>query len=384
MDSMEKKKKFIINAIYFAIIIAIVYFVIAYAIGWLLPFILGFIIAYLLNPLINWIRKKIPIARGIISSILIVFIYLLIAALIWLILWQLIELVRGFFSDLPQFYNDYIQPLIVNFGEWIRSLIENLSPEMQSELAVVQGNILSSIGNIISNLSQSGFSFISSFTQGLPGFLVGFVFTILASLFTSAQYPKVTKFIMTQLPERGRTIVREIKRIFVDTIFRYVKAYMKLMLITFLELAIGFLIMGMPNAILIALGIALFDVLPVFGTGGIMIPWIIIEFILGNYQMAIGLLIIYAVVTIIRNFIEPKIVGDQLGLNPIIALICIYLGYIFWGFLGIIALPIIVQIALTLHRSGMIKLFKEEVKETEDKDKKEDDKEDTDNKGNSS
>ena len=372
MDPTANRKKFIINAIYFAIIIAIIYFVIAYAIGWLLPFIIGFIIAYLLNPLINWIRKKIPIARGIISTFFVILIYALVGLLSWFIIWQLLGFSRDIFLELPRFYNNHTQPLVVDFNLWLRSIMETLSPEMRGQWITLQGNLLSSLGDLISNLSQSGFSFLTNVTQAIPGFLIGFIFTILASLFTSMHFPNVTKFIMTQLPQRGRLIIREIRRIFVDTILRYIKAYLKIMLITFVELSIGFLILGLPNAILIALGIAIFDVLPVFGTGGIMIPWIIIEFLLGNYQMAIGLLIIYAVVTVVRNFVEPKIVGDQLGLNPIIALICIYLGFVLWGFLGVIILPIIVQIALTLHRSGMIKLFREEIME---EDKKEDIKE---------
>ena len=98
---------------------------------------------------------------------------------------------------------------------------------------------------------------------------------------------------------------------------------------------------------------------PVIGTGGIMIPWVLIKLLQGNFSLAIGLGILYAIVTVVRNLIEPKIVGDQLGLNPVVSLISIYLGYKLFSVIGMILFPILAQILLTLHRNGTIRLYRE-------------------------
>ena len=113
------------------------------------------------------------------------------------------------------------------------------------------------------------------------------------------------------------------------------------------------------NAIGIAAIIALADILPVIGSGGVLIPWAIIALFTQNYFLALGLLLLYVVILVVRNFAEPKIVGDQLGLNPLVTLIAIYLGYLSMGVLGMIALPVITNILVGLQRTGKIKLWKE-------------------------
>ena len=144
---------------------------------------------------------------------------------------------------------------------------------------------------------------------------------------------------------------------FTTTIRRFVIAYAKIMTLTFIELTIGLSIMGINNAVVIAFLISVFDVIPVLGTGGIMIPWIIICFLNQQLKTAIGLLIIYLIVTLIRNIIEPKIVGHQIGLHPLLMLLCMYLGAKLFGFLGIITLPVLIMIIINLNDSGIIHLY---------------------------
>jgi sporulation integral membrane protein YtvI len=172
------------------------------------------------------------------------------------------------------------------------------------------------------------------------------------------QYDSVADFIGAQLPPRARGVIAELKDIMRITVMRYVSAYVKLMAITFAELSIGLLVLRAPNAVLIAAGIAVFDALPLFGTGAIVIPWVITELVKGNFPFAAGLLILYALVTVIRNIIEPKIVGDKLGLNPIVSLVSIYLGFRLLGVFGMILMPILTQILLELHKRGKIRLFR--------------------------
>jgi len=129
------------------------------------------------------------------------------------------------------------------------------------------------------------------------------------------------------------------------------------MLLTFFELTIGLHILGIENALVIAFLIAIFDVLPVLGTGGIMLPWILISFLNNQVKTGVGLLILYLVITVIRNIIEPKIVGKQIGLHPLLMLMCMYLGARLFGFLGIFILPILILIVQNLNDTGIIHIY---------------------------
>lgn len=171
-------------------------------------------------------------------------------------------------------------------------------------------------------------------------------------------YEKITSFVIGQFSPKGREIVLDIKEYIVGTLFKIVKAYSIIICITFIELSIGLSILRVESAISIALLIACVDILPVLGTGGIVIPWIFIELFKGNVALAIGLTIIYVIITIIRNIIEPKIVGEQIGLHPLIMLICMFVGVKFFGVSGLFVLPIIMIILKNLNDSGKIHIFK--------------------------
>lgn len=167
-----------------------------------------------------------------------------------------------------------------------------------------------------------------------------------------------SSFLLRQFPPKGWEILVTVKQYFVNTLFVVIRSYALIMTITFVELSIGLTIIGIPNSVLIALCIAVFDILPVLGTGGIMIPWTIIAFIQGDIQRAIGLLIIYVVVTIIRNILEPKIVGSQLGLYPVVTLMSMYVGTCLLGVVGLFGFPITLSLIKNLNDKGVIKIFK--------------------------
>lgn len=144
----------------------------------------------------------------------------------------------------------------------------------------------------------------------------------------------------------------------VNTVFVVIRAYLVIMFITFIELSIGFTILGLAHAILIGFLIAIFDILPVLGTGGIMIPWAIMTLFQRNFRMGFGLLIIYIFVTIIRNIVEPKIVGRQLGIHPVITLMSMFVGANLLGIIGLFGFPITISLLKHLNDTGVIKIFK--------------------------
>ena len=138
----------------------------------------------------------------------------------------------------------------------------------------------------------------------------------------------------------GMELLKNIRSYLTDTLFVVIRSYAAIMLLTFTELSILFGIFGIERPVLKAAVIALLDILPILGTGGIMIPWAVISLALGYTKLGIVLFIIYGIVTVIRNYVEPKIVGTQLGLHPIITLVSMFVGLRVFGFWGLFGLPV--------------------------------------------
>ena len=163
-----------------------------------------------------------------------------------------------------------------------------------------------------------------------------------------------------QLNEKQQQVVMTTRYFIKDTILHFLIGYGKIMSITFVEQCIGLSVLGVDNSITISFLIALFDVLPVFGTGGIMIPWIIISLLMQDIKLAVGLTIVYLIITLIRNIIEPRIVGEQIGLHPLLMLLSMYLGIRFFGFLGLFLLPATLLLIKELNEKGILHIYKTE------------------------
>ena len=218
---------------------------------------------------------------------------------------------------------------------------------------------MQSIGEIISSVSVSLVGGLSSLlATSLPGLFIKLLLMIISTFFIAVDYRKLTHFILRQLSPAGKHILFEIKQYIVGTLFVCIRSYALIMSITFVELAIGLSIIGVDRAVLIALGIAVFDILPVLGTGGIMLPWAAIRALAGDYRMAISLFVVYLIITVIRNIIEPKIVGQQIGLHPVVTLISMFVGLQLFGAVGLFGLPITLSLLRNLNDNGTIHLYR--------------------------
>lgn len=356
--NVEKKREFIINTIFLLIIGAIIYITIKYAFGWFLPFVIGFGIAFMLKPLINLITKKLKINRKIVAGITVLVFYATVGALFTLIVVKVFIALKEVFAKLPGVYMNSIEPFFYQLSSNVDDWVIKLDPTLVQTIRDIISSIAESLGTIVSSISSGVVSFVSSTLSMVPSFFIMLIFTIISSFFIAMDYVKITGFITKQFSPKMRSIFFEVKDYIVGTLFKFVKAYSIIISITFIELSIGLSILRIENAITIALLIACVDILPVLGTGGIVIPWIFIELFKGNVPLAIGLTILYVTITVVRNIIEPKIVGQQVGLHPIIMLVCIFIGARLFGFLGVFALPIIVIILKNLNDTGKIKILK--------------------------
>ncbi len=357
-EETRKRIDFIVKVVYYIVLIGIAYLILR-GIGLIFPFILAMGLMTLFQPLIRLIHRKLRINQKVVSVITIALLYVGVGSLIFWIVIQIVYLLKDLFTIFPDYYYNTIAPNIVEFGNWMEKQLASLQMSWGTVFDEVQSSLLNGLQNFVVSMSQAGVSFVTDFVNSVPSFFMSLIFTILLSFFISFQYDKVVEFLKNQLPPKAIEFVGGLKSMLKNTVFRYGKAYLILMIITFTELTIGFLIIGVSNPVGMAAGIAVFDMFPVFGTGGIMIPWIIIELLQGNFSYAIALAILYAIVTVIRNIIEPKVVGDQLGINPIISLLAVFIGYKLIGAIGMIVFPMLAQIIIALHQNGTIRLYKE-------------------------
>ena len=151
----------------------------------------------------------------------------------------------------------------------------------------------------------------------------------------------------------------------VDTIVKYLVSYIILLFITFAELIVVFLVAGVSNPIVVAFIVACFDFLPIVGTGTVIWPWVIIDVLAGNYQRAIILAIGYFVITIVRKILEPRIVGQKVGLGPVMTLMTMYLGLRFFGLIGMLLIPVIFVVIIDMQKNDIIHLYKSDPAEEE-------------------
>lgn len=356
--TLDEKKKFIINVAFVVTVYAVLYFVFVYAIHWVMPFLIGFLIALALRPVTRFINRFVKSTGKGVTIFVVAAFYVVIVLVLWVLTTSLISQVTDLVKIIPSLYFDKVEPLLVEFNEWISSNAENISPDAANSISQVISSIIDYISVGIKNLSISFVSLVTKLISNFPLYLISVIFTIVLSVFISVEYDSLVAFIKRQLPEKFNSAFAEVKKFLAGTIWKMIKSYAIIMLITFCELFIGLSILRVDRALPIAALTAVIDILPVLGTGAVIIPWSIIELFTKDFHLAIGLLALYLVITIVRNIIEPKIVGQQIGLHPIITITVMYAGLRLFGFAGLIIAPIATILVKYLNDTGKIHLFK--------------------------
>ncbi len=351
---IEKQKAFIIHVIYIVFILGLGYIAIKYILPLLMPFVIGLIIAILFRQVIDYIEKKIRIKRSFVSIFILIIFYGILAFIISIIGDKTFTFLKELFGQLPDLYRNTIEPALDKAATNIIDQFPDMKPYVEDFLL----NISDTIFSYVKNASATVISKITGLAGKVPSLLIKLIFTIVSSFFFTIDYYKISDFLMRQFNGNSREMVLRLKDKGLGTIGKFIKAYTAILSITFAELSLGFLLLGIPNPFLFGAMIALIDIMPILGTGAVLLPWSIIALILGNTKIGIGMFILYIVITAVRQTIEPKIVGGQIGLHPIITLVLMYVGAKLMGVLGLLLLPVIATIIKTLNDEGTIHLFK--------------------------
>ena len=332
----EKKRDFLINLAYWLILAAAVYLAMEYLLPISVPFLCGSLIAWVVIRL----SEKFRCTHKLFRIGLTILVYGVLALLITLAAVKGVSTITGIIHWLPQLYENKLQPLATLAYEWFAQKIRMLDPALISALEMLLDSILSGLKNLISYLSGIAVNLVSGVATGIPNLILSLLAMIFSTVFVVGDYERIAAFAGTHIPDSIKKILTNIRIYLTDTLFVVVRSYVLIMLLTFAELSILFSVFGIESAVLKAGVIALLDILPILGTGGIMIPWAVTSLVLGYYKLGLELLLIYGIVTVVRNYVEPKIVGTQLGLHPIITLVSMFIGLRLFGFWGMFGLPV--------------------------------------------
>ncbi len=354
----EKRKRSLVNVAFGGLIILAVYLAVKYLFGMVSPFLLAFLFAYGLHRPAVWAGNKTGLGYKPMALLMVLLFYCVIGLLAALLGVNLVSNTVKLVSALPDFYTSRMAPTLSSLFNRIEMALSGLDPVILDGLDGVGRQYVESLGQMISSLSMKVFSALSGLASSLPSQFIRIVLMIISTFFIAGDYDRLMGFAARQLSERSKDLIRQINTYVVGTLLVCLRSYLLIMTITFAELAVGLTILGIPYSVLIALAISVFDVLPVLGTGGVMIPWVVINVILGNYALALGLLVLYLIITVIRNIIEPKIVGKQIGLHPVLTLASMFVGVQLMGVWGLFGFPIGLSLLRHLNDTGIVKVFK--------------------------
>lgn len=373
---VEKRRDFLINLLYLAAILGLAYVFFKYLFWMAAPFLLTFFFAMLLQRPLRWLDKKTEKKAHTFWSIALVIlsVMIIIIPLVFIFIGvgnkisDFVSYLVGQLDDIPTFLatlEKEILDLLKHLPSGLYKTLSNTVTESFTKLIQGGESATSAINmdTIKSGLS-TGISGMYSVVKNIPSVLIGIVIGLVAWIFFTKDYDKIVRFIQRQMPKDKKNTLVEFKQVFYKTILTMFRAYGLIMCITFGELLLGFSILSMLGIMkngyfaLIAAGIAIFDILPVAGSGGILMPWAIVCLVTGNYKQTIGLIIIYVVITVIRQYIEPKIVGTSLGVNPIVTLMGLYFGLKLFGFIGMFVVPITIMTLKALNDNGRISIWK--------------------------
>lgn len=347
---LKSKQTFIWNCLFAACIAAIIYLLFAYCIPLLAPFLFAFIITALITPLVNFLKAKLRISKKISAIFLVTLSYLILAGLLFLVgngVYRWASNAGGWFQTtfVPGAYS-----VFTRLTDWLNQVDSDLIPF----LARLRDGLISTIGSKVSSISANILSRVASI---LPSFLIGVIFSVVSTYFMATDTDRIRTYAATRQPE---DLYRTLSAAYLSlktTLGKYIRAYSLIFLITFAELTVGFLIAGISNFALVALLVAVFDILPVLGSSMILLPWSIILLLTGDYRRGGIMFAIYVVVIVVRQFIEPKIVGEHVGLHPLITVIAMYVGAKLFGGVGLLGFPICCAVLAQLSRAGFLDLL---------------------------
>ena len=319
-----------------------------YLLPYFIPFIIAWAIAYLIYPIAKELSEKTKMSRKLCSFFLLLLLLLIILSAGFLLVNRLLfegqrlfdylidnsDKIAQYFKEIFDFINSITDRIpILNRLENV-GLGDSISKNINELIDAIWKSIVEMLGTVVPN-------FAAGIVKILPEIIFVSLITVISCFYFALDIELINSSTKRLIPKKIGKYVFKIKDKISWGVKKYIKAYLIIFAITFLELFVGFLILGIDYSFVLAVIIAFVDFLPVFGTAAILLPWGIILLMMKKYFLGVCVLILLTIISIIRQIIEPRIVGKSLGVHPLITLVTLYVGYKIFGIAGMIFLPII-------------------------------------------
>lgn len=352
MNDFERRMPLLTRGLSILAAAALVLLVFQLAFTYLLPFVFAFLMASAMEPFVRLLEKR-RLPRSAAVAVAMIVYFGLAFALCFFAVTRLVTEVSDFSKNIPD-YGRVFTSLFNDLLEWGKKMYLRLPKEA---VGPIQDSLQSLAGQLSRLLASLAGSVIAIFTA-LPEMLMFAMFTVVATFFASKDRPRFKEFLHRKLAPSAYARLASLKTSLGHSLTGFLKAQLMLMTLTFSQCFIGLSLIGIRYAFLISLVTAVVDILPVLGTGTVLVPWGVVCLFMGKTATGIGLLILYLVIMTIRYIVEPKIVGTQLGLHPLAALAAMFVGLKVFGVLGLILGPAIVVVLLAIVTSGLLPGFR--------------------------
>ncbi len=352
MKSSRKYFKALVNLGVAVAVLLLVVILLPRLLVFFMPFVVAGIISMIASPLVRFFEEKIKLKRKWGSAFVIIVVIALVVLVLYLVGSKLIEEGMGLLGALPEMW-DSMKEDLAGVGESLDGLFEKLPLDTQQAIANLGNQVGEFMAGLFERIGTPTITAAGNFAKQLPSVLIGIIMCLLASYFFVADRYLIGSWIRKYTPASIMSRYDMVRRSILKSVGGYFKAQLKIEVWMYLLLVVGLSVLRVDYVLLIAMGIAFLDLLPFFGTGTVMVPWALIKIFSGDYKMAIGLLIIWGGGQLARQIIQPKIVGDSIGVAPIPTLFLLFIGYKLGGVIGmIIAVPLGMLLS-TMYQEGV-------------------------------
>ena len=331
------------------------------AIFYFMPFVIGWILSVIAGPLVTFLEKKLKIMKRLGSAITIILVLALCIGLIYLIISQIWEEISVLIRNFPSMYHD-LERGLNQIGTQGNTLFERFPEQIQNSWATLMNNLDDTASSLIGRIGEPTIEVAGNVAKRIPSVLIGTIVAFVSAYFFIADKENLGEWVKKVVPKSITSRLLLVGENLKYAMGGYFKAQFKIMGVVFAILLVGFTLMQIRFSILLAIAIAFLDFLPFFGTGTALIPWAIYKFLVGDYKMVAALVILYGVTQLVRQLIQPKLVGDSMGLNPLYTLFLLYLGYRVGSVLGMIFAVPVGLILLNLYQAGAFDYILNDVK----------------------
>lgn len=337
---IQRNLKLVVNLLVFVVILLLCILLLPKVLVFFMPFIVGWIISCMANPLVQFLEHKIKIRRKAGTVVVIILVIGAVVGACYLVLSLLVKQLAGFIGEIPEMWEN-LQKDFSNFGILAQKFFVNLPPEWAAKLNNLGNMIGTAISNFVGNTQAFSVEGVGSMVDSIASVIISVIMCMLSAYFFIADREYMHNVMERLVPKSISKKCDIFYKSMAQAFGGYFKAQFFIEIRIYVLILIGLAILRIHYAFLIAFAIALLDFLPFFGSGAVFWPWAIIKLLGGDYVRAVGFLVIWGVGQLVRQFIQPKIMGDSIGMEPIPTLFLLFIGYKLGGVGGmILAVPI--------------------------------------------